>query len=173
MKRKVFMSLFVLICTISVSAQQAVYNYYPRIVMGSSVEQVKQKMKGLSGYKFDSETNISGLHFITYVRSNGTQMLLHFDSKGKLTSMDGDNVSATEFKNTINQLKQELKSAGKDDEGIYVENSSLGQICHLFDLSGTNVALFMLTQSFITGGYNYSIKVIDKGLKEQYIKDAK
>ena len=56
MKRELFMLLFVLTGTIAVSAQQAVYNYYPRIVMGSTVEQVKQKMKGYSGYKFDKET---------------------------------------------------------------------------------------------------------------------
>lgn len=173
MKRELFMLLFVLTGTIAVSAQQAVYNYYPRIVMGSTVEQVKQKMKGFSGYKFDKETIMEDFHLLTYVKSNGMEMLFNFDSKGKLYWMTGIDVSSTEFKNTINQLRQELKAAGKDAEGMFVESRYTGAKYHLFDLSETNVAKFTLNQNLFTGGYIYSIEIIDKGLKEGIIKDAK
>lgn len=173
MKRKFFMLLLVLTNTIAASSQQAVYNYYPRIVMGSTVEQVKQKMKGYSGYKFDKETIMEDFHLLTYVKSNGMEMLFNFDSKGKLYWMTGIDVSSTEFKNTINQLRQELKAAGKDAEGMFVESRYTGAKYHLFDLSETNVAKFTLYQNLFTGGYRYSIEIIDKGLKEGIIKDAK
>lgn len=173
MKRKFFMLLLVLTYTIAASSQQAVYNYYPRIVMGSTMEQVKQKMKGLSGYRFEKETKTDYFHLLTYVKNNGKQVLFNFNSEGKLFWMNGIDVSSTEFKNTINQLRQELKATDKDAEGVLVESRYTGTIYHLFDLSNTNVAKFCLNQNLISGGYTYSIEVIDKELKEGIIKDAK
>ena len=173
MKRKLFLLLFVLTCTIAVFAQQAVYNYYPRIVMGSTVEQVKQKMKGLSSYRFEKETNIPDLHFITYVKSDGKQVNLHFNSKGKLTFMDGIDVSYTEFENALNQIINELKAAGKDSEGVACKDNITGSVNKLFDLSGTNVAKFTLIPKMFSNGYICSISVIDKEMKEFIIKDAK
>ncbi|MBQ2440746.1 MAG: hypothetical protein II502_00965, partial [Paludibacteraceae bacterium] len=72
MKRKIFMLLFVLACTIAVSAQQAVYKYFPRIAMGSTVEQVKQKMKSLSSYHLSSD----------YIRDDGKYVLKYYYSSG-------------------------------------------------------------------------------------------
>lgn len=159
--------------TIAVSAQQAVYNYYPRIVMGSTVEQVKQKMIGQSGYRLEKETNIPDLHFITYVKSNGKQINLHFDSKGILFWMEGIDVSYTEFENVLNQIEKELKATGKDSEGVVCKDNITGSVNKLFDLSGTNVAKFTLIPKVLSNGYICSISVINNEMKESIIKEAK
>ena len=114
MKRELFMLLFVLTGTIAVSAQQAVYNYYPRIVMGSTVEQVKQKMKGYSGYKFDKETNLfhfrapQNSHYELKFCLNYKLVPIKENENGPLIwKKQARNVSIKEFFELFKKIKQE------------------------------------------------------------------
>ena len=172
MKRKFFMLLFVLACTIAVSAQQAVYKYYPRIAMGSTVEQVKQKMKSLSDYKLYSDDINSIMPRLVYLWNGTTQIVLRF-SEGKLSKMQlFYDFTGIEFKIIHDQLIEELKAAGKDYEGVYVDESLAGLTLvhsHMLDLSKTNVATFRMGTG--GSGYKYDIWIIDKEMKEYLIKD--
>ena len=151
MKRKLVMLLFVLTCTITISAQQAVYKYFPRIAMGSTVEQVKQKMKSLSQYRFSSDY-ISDygryvLKYYRYIKDGGSYYVdLVFDDSGKLMMMKTDKVFP-KFKliEIRDQLNKELEAAGKKDYKCYAEDS-FGEI-HLLEMSKTNGALFIFPSS--------------------------
>ena len=167
MKRKFFMLLFVLACTIAVSAQQAVYKYFPRIAMGSTVEQVKQKMKSLSSYHFSSDyINDYGKYILKYRRysqDGNYDVILVFNDSGKLEWMLTDKVFPKfKLSEIRDQLSKELKAAGKKDYVCYAER--LGDEYYLFDMSKTNVALF----TFSDTADGNSLMIIDQESKKDY-----